>query len=566
MKYFFSWLVCCGSRVSRPVILSSLLIFLITFLCFSPSLKNGLLDWDDSGYVLNNEHIRTISIAMIRWAFTTTYCNYWAPLTWLSLAFDYAVAGLNPLVYHFTNNVLHSFNAAILFVIAHQLLSKYVLSHSLTTNPLPKNVTNYYRLLFIAAGMVALLFSLNPMRVESVAWVTARKDVLSTFWGLLALLAYVHHVWNQQQYLGMDDSARVIKRYRYLVLSIVMFSCSLLAKSIFVVLPVLLLIFDWYPANRFKKEKFAAILFEKVPFLLLSAGVIYMTLRATAGTRTTYNLMDFQTRIITIFTSFAAYLELSIIPFSINTVYYHTGKANFDIRALWAFIAIIGITAFCLIKLRKSPVLAMLWLFFLISLSPAIGVSGLHLIAPRYSYVAGCSFAFWLPLLYIKIVKQGLPAYVRRSFIAVVCIILIGFFWTTVRDIGHWQSDISVWSRVIELEPHKHGRAYYQRSLFNNLAGNYPQALQDVTEAMKIASEKQYVGIHEIYAQRALIYKNMGELTNSVADIDTAIGLSNEMYLRKYFRIRADIHNKMGEKEQAYADLKSADSFPDTKL
>lgn len=536
-----------------------LAVVAITFVCFLPDLRNGLLDWDDSGYITNNEQIRELSFETIRWAFTEFYCNYWAPLTWLSLAVDYAFFGLNPVGYHLTNNCFHAVNAGLFMLLSLRLLRYHCVQTPPDTGDTPGISCNSQASLYCSL-LAALIFAIHPLRVESVVWATERKDVLSLFFGLLALLVYLRYV----QAAAADDHDH--KRPFLFVSSaaywgvVAFFSLSLFSKAMFLSLPVALLILDWFPLKRMSRGSALKLILEKITLLIPAIATAMLIMQATAATRVTYADVFLPSRILIVFNSLKTYLRLFVWPSDIRPVYLNPGNIFLDFNGVISIIVILGITLFCFMNVRRKPLCLASWLLFLVTLSPMLSVSGIHAMAPRFTYLPGLSLSFLAAFGVVTAVQKSAESrLVQVSIITGIGVVLLLLAAITVRDTAFWKNDITLWSRVIELEPHRFGKAYFQRSLFLNLAGEYDKALADVDEAISIALRKNYVGVHEIYAQRAAILKNIKDYQGALADLSRAIEASGGMFADRYYRERGEIYRLLGDLERAAADFKAAE-------
>ena len=203
------------------------LIALITFAAFLPALQNQFVNWDDKQNFLENPHYRGLAGAHLRWMWTTLHMGHYAPLTWMTLGLDYLLSGMNPLGYHLTSLLLHTTSAVVFFFLARRLL----------TLALPR-ASGRGHALTVSAGFAALVFAIHPLRVESVAWATERRDVLSGLFYLLTLLMYLR---------ACERGAPGRRSYW---LSVALFGCALLSKSMAVSLPVVLLILEVYPLRR----------------------------------------------------------------------------------------------------------------------------------------------------------------------------------------------------------------------------------------------------------------------------------------------------------------------------
>src|SRR6185312_341722 len=228
----------------------SALLFLGTLLLFSRALRNDFLDYDDPDYVTQNAHVQSgLRLETIRWAFHSTAAGNWHPLTWLSHAADWQLFGANPLGHHATNIFLHALNAVLAFLVVRKLTGATWLS-----------------------ALCAALFAWHPLRVESVAWVAERKDLLCGFFFFLTLLSYAYYADKRE--------ATNSNRKLFYTLSILFFAFGLMSKPMLVTIPFLLLLLDFWPLQRFDKSTFPRLLLEKIPFFILSAASCLITFSA----------------------------------------------------------------------------------------------------------------------------------------------------------------------------------------------------------------------------------------------------------------------------------------------
>lgn len=514
------------------------LVLLSVFACFALDLRNNLLDWDDKGYIINNVYIRSLSLDTVVWAFSDFYCNYWAPLTWLSLALDYAVWGINPVGYHLTNNLIHGLNAGLFFLIAHYLLEQH------STENTDATVRDSSDIL-LTAVLAALFFGIHPLRVESVAWATERKDVLSAFWGFGSVYLYLRYA---RASVASKDS---IPCYQFPLFwaVLMLYALSLLSKAMLVTLPFALLVLDWYPLQRFKRQNITAVILEKLPMVAMAIATSLVTIRALSLTSRPLTEINITTRVLIACKAILQYLQLLLFPVNISPVYFHPGNVPLDAGSAFAITVVTAITIACLLTAKRYPAMLAGWLFFLITISPVLGLTqnGPQELAPRFTYIPTLSLSL---LFALGTILAGRKIPVLRNHSAIipigVSLLLTCFVALTWRDIGNWKNDITLWTRVIEIQPHKFGKAYFQRSLFLNLAGEYQLALADLDEALAIAEQKKYGAIHEIYAQRAQIHKHRKDYRAAAADLDRAIELSGEPYSSMY----RDERMKLGQKSE----------------
>src|SRR5438093_3422848 len=240
------------------------LIALVTVTAFLPTLHNQFVSWDDDKNFLENPDYRGLAWTNLRWMWTT-HLGHYIPLTWMTLGLDYLLWGMNPLGYHLTSLLLHAANAVVFYVLARRILT--------LARP---GLVDRGHALAASAGFAALVFAIHPLRVESVAWVTERRDVLSGLFYLLTILVYLR------------ACAREAPGRRSYWLSVTLFGCALLSKSMAVSLPVVLLILDVYPLQRLggpigwwgqrARRAYAG----KIPCVLLAAAASALARRARA--------------------------------------------------------------------------------------------------------------------------------------------------------------------------------------------------------------------------------------------------------------------------------------------
>src|SRR3989442_14442075 len=247
--------------------LAPLLVALLTLTAFLPTLQNQFVSWDDDKNFLENPHYRGLGWTHLRWM-CTTHLGHYIPLTWMTLGLDYLLWGMNPLGYHLTNLLLHAANAAVFFFILRRILTLALPSPSERGHALA-----------VSAGFAALVFAIHPLRVESVAWATERRDVLSGLLYLLTILIYLR------------TCERGARGRGWYWLSVAVFVCALLSKSMVVNLPVVLLILDVYPLRRLGGasggwgEPARRVYVEKIPFVLLAAAAAGIAAITQVSTR-----------------------------------------------------------------------------------------------------------------------------------------------------------------------------------------------------------------------------------------------------------------------------------------
>src|SRR2546426_6408874 len=244
------------------------LIALVTVAAFLPALQSQFVSWDDAENFLDNPYYRGLGWSQLRWMWTT-HLGHYIPLTWMTLGLDYLLWGMNPFGYHLTSLLLHAANAVVFFFVVHRILPLALPSRSERGHALA-----------VAAGFAALVFAIHPLRVESVAWVTERRDVLSGLFYLVTILLYLRACEGEE------------RGRRWYWLAVATFVLALLSKSMVVNLPIVLLILDVYPLRRLGgaiswwSEPARRIYIEKIPFVLLAAGASAIAVMAQSSHNT----------------------------------------------------------------------------------------------------------------------------------------------------------------------------------------------------------------------------------------------------------------------------------------
>ncbi len=392
----------------------------VTAAVFRPALRLGFLGIDDPQMVFANPHIRGgLTAQSVRWAFTTTYSSLWHPLTWLSYMADVRLFGPEPFGFHLTDVLLHAASAGVLFVFLDET----------TDRPWE-------------SAFAALLFSLHPLRVESVAWAAERKDALSVFFFLATLLAYARY-------------ARRPSAWRYAA-PLGLYVLALLSKPMVVTLPVMLLIVDFWPLERLARESLARLLIEKLPFAALAAGVCLATLRAQAPFIAAG--LPLSQRLLGLPAFYAEYLGKIFWPSDLSLYY----RRPVPLPVGPALAAAVGLAAATVLfaSLRKpSPYLLAGWLWFLSALLPVVGLVQItgRSIANRFTYlpqIGLCFAAAWA-------VRELLPR--RRPAALAGAAVLLACAAATRAELSAWQDPRVLYERTLREDP--------RNELFCNILG-----------------------------------------------------------------------------------------------
>lgn len=429
----------------------------------------GFVTWDDPQYVSENAPVLGgLGWESIRWAFTTTHAGFWLPLTWLSLMLDVDVWGPGAAGHHVTNVVLHVANTLLLF----GLLQRATGSSG-------------------RSAFVAALFAVHPLHVESVAWVTERKDVLSTFFGMLALWAYVGYAKHPS-----------VMRYLPVVGA---FALGLMAKPMVVTLPFLLLLMDVWPLGRLQPTKPAQgrsvtaavpgqfsilmrVLLEKVPLLLVAilSSVVTYGAQKGAGAVSVLEALPLGDRIQNALVSYVAYLAKMFWPAKLAGLYpYHSLSPAL---VFGSAILLVGITTSVIVAAKRYPYLLVGWLWYLGALLPVIGLIqvGIQARADRFTYIPLIG-----PFMMVAWGASDLAVHWprRREVLNTAAIAVVLACTVTARaQAGYWRDSLTFWQHTVDVTT-DNARAHGNLGLLLVDLGRPSEAIVHYTEAIRISPE-----------------------------------------------------------------------------
>ena len=383
-----------------------------------PVWQCGFVGLDDYDYVVKNDAIQHgLNWRAAAWAFTTTYAGNWHPLTWFSHLLDFQLYGLNAAGHHATSLLLHAANSILLFLLLKRMTGAMGLS-----------------------AMVAALFALHPMHVESVAWIAERKDVLSTFFWMLSVWAYVRY--------GEECKMQNAKCKIFYALALACFALGLMSKPMVVTLPVILLLLDYWPLARWRPPR-APLWAEKVPFFILAAASSVITVVAQQQGRSVTSLehVPLATRLENLPVGCARYVEKLFWPGHLAVMYPFVFAWPFW---EWAGAAAVlaGVTAWVIWRARAQPFLAVGWMWFLAGLAPVNGLVqvGLQSMADRYTYLPSVG----LFLMAAWAVGQWRGKLGRRAGAALGTAALAGCLYLTPRQAACWRNTRTLFAHAVE--------------------------------------------------------------------------------------------------------------------
>lgn len=527
------------ARNSLKVHYIALAAGLVTLLIHLRALFCGFSPMDDHIYVQNNMFIRNLDSNLLHWAFLKAPFDFWQPMTWLSLAIDYRFWKLNPLGYHATNIVLHAVNVFLVVLITERILGRAI----------PPAVVRPPKSSLVTAAMLlaGLLFGIHPLRVESVTWITERKDVLNGVFSLGSILFYLQYAENGNPALPRD-------RYRNYLLSFILFVMSLMVKPVSVTIPVMLLVIDWYPLGRFRESGVWKILVEKIPFVIPSIILVVATLHFAAQNHIlkAFDYLSPADRVIVSGNAVFEYIRLMVIPFGISPLKYITFPVPISFTIKSVFVAGVCIVMFVF---RRRAWLPATWLCFLIPLIPVLGFfqNGEQAMAARYTYLPSVAPSIAAAALIATCWNDAGRKERRLFHYGTGCLMgayLLFFAGMSVHLIRFWDTADTYWTRVVEMQPI--AKTYFNRGeLYSNM-GRYDAAIRDYTAVIDNASGELKKYIYNVYAFRGMALLKSGFINDAVRDFSIAISTSPHA---AYYYNRGLAYRQLGDDKKAAADF-----------
>lgn len=481
----------------------------------------NFINLDDDIYVTENYHVQSgITWSGICWAFSTTYADFWHPLTWLSLILDYQFYGLHPGLFHITNLILHVLSTLLLFWIFNRMTGAVWES-----------------------AFVAALFAIHPLHVESVARISQRKDVLSVFFGMLTLCLYVYYT-----------EKPAIKRYLPVLFTYLL---ALMSKPMVVTLPVIMILLDYWPLSRYRListlQKSNFILWqlkEKFPFFLLSG--LFSVITIYAHYKPTVKEFPLSTHIANAFVSFVTYLVKTFLPYNIAFIYPFPEQFS-----LWqvtgAVILIIFISLSAITMARYVPHFFTGWLWYMITLLPVLGIIevGTHAMAGRYHYLPsigiGIMIAWGVPRLFNnENMRKKILFPVATVYISLMAVL-------TWQQCGYWENSGTLFEHDLRVTTdnyvaHNHLASYFVEK------GNFDKALYHYNQAININPD-----YFSAFQNRGVAYARQNQYTLALENISEAIRLKPD-YAKGYYN-RGIVFTKRGLYKKAKDDFDKAISL-----
>jgi tetratricopeptide (TPR) repeat protein len=492
------------------------LIGAVVLAVFRPALHCAFVGLDDPDYVVENANVQHgFTWTSIKWAFTTGHAANWHPLTWLSHMLDFKLYGLNPSGHHLTSLVLHTASSVFLFLLLNRMT----------------------RALWRSAW-VAAIFALHPLRVESVVWIAERKDVLSTFFWMLTVLAYVRYT---EEFKVQSSKFKV-----FYGLALVLFACALMSKAMVVTLPFVLLLLDFWPLGRVEwGSRFSwRIITEKIPFLALAvaASVTTFLVQTRAGVVAPLARIPLDDRLANAAVAYVRYLA---------NIFWPSGLAVFYGRQVWNSYQVSGavfllgvITLLVLWRLRTQPYLAMGWFWFLGTLVPVLGLvaQGQQSLADRFTYVPSIGISIMLAWSIADLAVRR-PALLKIvATFGALTVIACGIL--TPRQIVFWKSLASLYARAADVSD-QDAQTCFNVGWSALQQGDFPRAAKCFERALKVADKSASSSfLAQTKNNLGCALLEQGQVPNAISNFENALILQ-PAFPQAYFNMgRAFLTNQ----------------------
>ena len=489
--------------MARPCLLVWLMAALLalgTIALYWPATRCDFISFDDDLYVTANAHIQNgLTWESLKWAFFNPVASNWHPLTMLSHMLDCQLYGLNPWGHHLTSILLHALNGALVFTLLQQLTGAM------------------WRSLLVAA-----LFAVHPLRVESVVWVSERKDVLSSSFGLLTLIFYARYARKRAtteigkpiaQANPARDARSASTNY---VLALFFLVLGLMCKAMLVTLPFVMLLLDYWPLERFRPGRLRPLVMEKIPFLGLAAvaSVATFLVQKTAGAEAAGEYLSFEMRAGNALISYCRYLEKQFWPTDLAIFYPHPG--NWPVEyVLLAGLFLASITVFVFVKRQQYPFLLMGWLWYFGMLVPVIGLVqvGEQAMADRYTYIPSVGVLLFTIWGTYELTRNWRYRVIALSVAGSAAIVLCGGL--TRQQMEFWQNSETIFRHALAVTKNNY-LAHYNLAVVLEKKGQFDEAVTQFQAAVRLAPG--YAGFHN----------NLGIALYKKGDLDAAISQYEE--------------------------------------
>ncbi len=497
------------------------LLALVTIAVYWPAMRCDFVALDDPDYVTSNVHVQSgLNPESVEWAFVNPVSSNWHPLTVLSHMLDCQLFGLKPWGHHLTSVLLHTINTILVLLLLCRL-----------TGAVWRSV------------LVAALFGLHPLHVESVAWVAERKDVLSTFFCLLALWTYGRFA--EQSKIQGDQTKR------FYGLTLVFFALGLMSKAMLVTLPCVFLLLDYWPLERFKQNRAWPLVKEKIPFFVLAAvaSVVTFVVQNQAGSVITVEGIPLGARVGNALISYCRYLGKFFWPTNLAVYYPHPGYWPLE-KVLLAGAFLCGISLLLFVKRRRYPCLLMGWLWFGGTLVPVIGLVqvGDQSMADRYTYIPSLGLLILVIWGAFELTKrlsfQKIALSLSGAGVIIACCVL------TRQQLGYWSDSEALFQHMLEVTKDNY-MAYNMLGSYLGTRGQTDRAIGQFQESIRLKPD--YADAH---FNLGIALSNKGQTDEAISQYREAIRLKPD-YADSHYNLGVALF-KNGQFDEAMGQYQEA--------
>jgi protein O-mannosyl-transferase len=511
-----------------------------------PVVWNEFVEWDDYDNLVNNRHYRGLGGTQLRWMWTTFHMGPYQPLSWMTFGLDYLIWGMNPVGYHLTNVLVHAGNAILFYFICRHLL--YVARSAAEPQE--------SRQLRLSAAFAALFFAIHPLRVESVAWATERRDVLSGFFFLWTVYCYLR---------GNSNTQAGAPARRWITIALFAYVLSLLAKAMAITLPIVLLILDIYPLRRLPgnpRQWFAPaarqVFKEKIPFILMALPFAVLALMGQQQASALKSLESYGvvSRLAQALYGASFYLWKTLVPVNLSPLYeIPPDFSPLDPRIVAGGVATVIITVSLYLLKNRWPVGLACWIYSVVVVAPVLGIvpTGPQLVADRYSYLACLSWAVFgggLLLSSLSSSVQQRSVAPSRVAAATIAVFVMGTFaLLTWKQTEIWRNTATLWSHALRTEPNS-SIAHYNLARFLAKRGDHAGAIAHYRRALSIRPDA------DTHNTLGLLLAIRGELEASIEEFHKAAE-ADPQYARAFFNL-GRVYARLDEPERAVQNYQRA--------
>ncbi len=506
----------------------------LTLAVFLPALLNGFVNFDDMDNFVMNPYYRGLGWDNLRWMFTSAHTGHYIPIAWLTLGLDYVLWEMRPLGYHLTSIVFHAVNAVLFYFLALRLIEQ---ASDPRSSPLEERGDRVA--VPLGASAAALLFSVHPLRVESVAWITERRDLVCGLFSLLTVLAYLRAH-------SLGTQGRLKRRWYWT--AVALFILALLAKSIVVGLPLVLLALDLYPLRRMSLANSEGgkqrnrLLVEKLPFFLASAAVSVATIAIgrEQGLMTSFGTLGVPERLAVSGYGLIFYLWKTLVPWPLSPLY----ELHYPVRPLapgylLPGVATVAITAVTILARRRWPAGLTTWLIYVTLLLPVIGIihNGIQIAADRYTYLACLGWALLAGAGVTRCWRAARTGAITprlwRLVVAVSATVIVALGGLSTLEIRAWRDSETLWRHALALDP-RNARAHHNLASALWAVGSTQEAHAEIELALSLLPDQFPKAKAAFHARLGLWLQSEGDIEGAERHYREALSFSRDNFLARY--------------------------------